>query len=113
LEQVPSQAPPDEIFLLAVDHQGGEHAVSVIEGWRGTEVIRDGGIDLTATRGGACAACHVYGRSWLERLRAADEEDRSYEAFGFEPASRLCCQVLMSPALSGLRVGLAPGSELE
>jgi ferredoxin, 2Fe-2S len=113
LKQVPSQPPPDEIFLLAVDHQGGKHAVSVIGGWRSIEVNRDGGIDLTATRGGACAGCHVYGRPWLERLRAADEEDRLYEAFGFEPASRLCCQIVMSPGLGGLRAGLAPGSELE
>jgi ferredoxin, 2Fe-2S len=109
LKQVPSQAPPDEIFLLAVGHHRGEHAVPAIEGWRGMEVIRDGGIDLTATHRGAGAGCHVYHRPWLERRPAAAEEDRLYAAFGVEPASRLCCQILMSPGLSGLRVG----SELE
>jgi hypothetical protein len=31
--------------------------------------------------------------------------------FLVEPASRLCCQILMSPGRSGLRVGA--GSELE
>ncbi len=111
MKQVPSKAPPDEIFLLAVDHQGGEHAVPAIEGWR--EVVRDGGIDLTASRGGTCAGCHVYDGPWLERVPAANEKDRLYEAFGLEPAFRRFCQILMSPALSGLRMGLAPGSELE
>jgi ferredoxin, 2Fe-2S len=113
LKQVPPQAPPDEIFLLRGDHQGGEHAVPAIEGRRRSQVIRDGDIDLTATCGGACAGYHVYNQLWLERLAAADEEDRSYETFGVAPASRLCCQILMSAGLSGLCAGLAPGSELE
>jgi hypothetical protein len=84
LKQVPSQAPPDEIFLLVVGHQGGEHAVPAIEGRRGMEVIDDGGIDL-ATHGRACAGCHVYHRPWLERLPAVGEEDRLYAAFGVNP----------------------------
>jgi ferredoxin, 2Fe-2S len=101
LKQVPSQASPDEIFLLAVDQQNGEHAVRAIKGWRVMEVIRDGDIDLTATCEDTCAGCYVYDRPSLERLPAADEEDRLYQAFGVEPASRLCCQILMSPGLSG------------
>jgi hypothetical protein len=49
----------------------------------------------------------------LQRLPAAEGEDRSYEAFGIEPAFGLCSQILMSPGLSELRVRLAPRSELE
>jgi len=52
---------------------------------------------------------------WIERLHppATEEEDRLDEAFGVEPTSRLCCQILMSSDISGLRVRPAPGSELE
>jgi len=118
LEQAPRQAHSDEIFILVVDHHGREHALPAIGGWRVMEIIRDWGIDLRATCGGACACagCHVYvDQPWIERLHppAVEEEDRLDEAFGVEPTSRLCCQILMSSKLSGLRVHLAPGSELE
>jgi hypothetical protein len=49
----------------------------------------------------------------LQRLPAAEGEDRSYEAFGVAPAFGLCSQILMSPGLSELRVRLASRSELE
>jgi ferredoxin, 2Fe-2S len=118
LEQAPQQSHPDEIFLLVIDREGREHALPAIEGWRVMEVIRDWGIDLRATCGGACACagCHVYvDQPWIGRLGppSAEEEDRLDEAFGVETTSRLCCQILMSSELSGLRVRLAPGSELE
>jgi ferredoxin, 2Fe-2S len=118
LEQVPNQIPPDEIILLVVDHHGHEHALPALSGWRVMEVIRDWGVDLKASCGGACAcaSCHVYvDQPWMERLQppTTEEEDRLDEAFGVEPTSRLCCQILMSPDISGLRVRLAPGSELE
>jgi 2Fe-2S ferredoxin len=118
LKQAPRQASPDEIFLFVVDRQGREHALPAIDGWRAMEVIRDWGVNLEATCGGACACagCHVYvDQTWIERLHppTPEEEDRLDEAFGVEPTSRLCCQILMSSSLSGLRVRLAPGSELE
>jgi 2Fe-2S ferredoxin len=118
LEQAPHQIPSDEIILLVVDHAGREHALPALPGWRVMEVIRDWGVDLKASCGGACAcaSCHVYvDQPWIERLQppTTEEEDRLDEAFGVEPTSRLCCQILMSPDISGLRVRLAPGSELE
>jgi 2Fe-2S ferredoxin len=118
LEQFPQKIAADEIFLLVVDHRGREHALPALPGWRAMEVIRDWGIDLKASCGGACAcaSCHVYvDQSWVERLEppTTEEEDRLDEAFGVEPTSRLCCQILMSPEISGLRLRLAPGSELE
>jgi len=118
LKQSPSQARPDEMFILVADRHGREHALPAIEGWRVMEVIRDWGIDLRATCGGACACagCHVYvDQPWIVHLHppCAEEEDRLDETFGVEPTPRLCCQILMSSNLSGLRVRLAPGSELE
>ena len=118
MQQAPTQPRPDEIFLLVVDHHGREHALPAIDGWRVMEIIRDWVIDLRATCGGACACagCHVYvDQPWVERLLppTAEEEDRLDEAFGVEPTSRLCCQILMSSNLNGLRVRLAPGWALE
>ena len=49
-------------------------------------------------------------------LRAVNENDlvaRIDEALAVEPASRLSCQILMSAGISGLKVRLAPGSEVE
>jgi 2Fe-2S ferredoxin len=118
LEQAPNQTLANEIFVRVIDHDGREHALPALDGWRVMEVIRDWGIGIKATCGGACACagCHVYvDESWVERVppRAAEEEDRLDEAFGVEPSSRLCCQILVSPALSGLTLRLAPGSELD
>src|ERR1700683_3602845 len=101
LEQLASEPTQKEIILLVVDHHGREHALPALDGWRVMEVIRDWGIGLKATCGGACACagCHVYVHdSWIHRPppRAAEEEDRLDEAFGVEPTSRLCCQILVS-----------------
>jgi len=118
LEQAPTQTPPDGIFLLVVDRRGREHALPPIDGWHVMEVIREWGIGLKASCGGACACagCHVYAdQPWAERLRppTTEEEDRLDETFGAERPSRLCCQMLMSSEISGLRVHLVPGSEAE
>ncbi len=109
----PSQ---NDIVLLVVDHSGQEHMLPALDGWRVMEVIRDWGVPLKATCGGACAcaSCHVYvDDTWVERLvpPTAEEEDRLDEAFAVERSSRLACQILMSPGISGLKVRLAPGSE--
>ena len=116
MERLSSETSPQEIVLLVVDHSGREHALPALEGWRAMEVIRDWGVPLKAACGGACAcaSCHVYvDEPWVERLHppTAEEEDRLDEALAVAPASRLACQILMSPAISGLKVRLAPGSE--
>jgi ferredoxin, 2Fe-2S len=118
LEQISSKTDPKEIVLLVVDQTGREHALPALEGWRVMEVMRDWGISVKASCGGACAcaSCHVYvDEPWVERLAppSAEEEDRLDEAFVVDPTSRLSCQILMSPHISGLKVRLAPGSERE
>jgi ferredoxin len=81
LEQALHQTPSDDIFLLVVDHRRREHALPALPGWRVMEVIRDWGIDLSASCGGACACagCHVYvDQPRIERLHppTPEEEDR-------------------------------------
>ena len=116
MEQTHCKSAQDDIVLLVVDHSGREHTLPALDGWRVMEVIRDWGVPLKATCGGACAcaSCHVYvDDHWVNRLAppTTEEEDRLDEALAVEPSSRLACQILMSPDISGLKVRLAPGSE--
>lgn len=111
---------PDDhpIRLHVVDHAGASHVLDAIEGWRAMEVIRDWGVGIKAECGGACACggCHVYvDPEWIGKLYPPTEEEieRLDECFGVESNSRLCCQILMSPELDGLKLTLAPGSEPE
>jgi 2Fe-2S ferredoxin len=118
LEKLLPDQTENETILVVVDHDGREHALPALEGWRVMEVIRDWGVGVNAQCGGACACatCHVYvDESWVGHLAPpTDEEvDRLDEAFSVEPTSRLSCQILMSSQLNGLRVRLAPGSEPE
>ena len=104
------------VNVHVTDLAGKEHMLEGIEGWRLMEVIRDYGLPIKAECGGACACatCHVYvDTEWLDRLvPPTDEEiERLDDAMLVEANSRLSCQILMSDALDGLKVSLAPGSE--
>ncbi len=105
-----------EMHLLVTDHDGREHHLEALEGWRVMEVIRDWGLPIKAECGGACscATCHVYiDNNWISRLvPPSDEEiDRLDGAFFVESNSRLACQILVTPEMSGMKLTLAPGTE--
>ena len=104
------------MFLNVIDHQGIEHKVEALEGWRVMEIIRDWGLGVKAECGGACACatCHVYvDAAWSNLLvpPTLEEIDKLDEVQLVEAHSRLSCQILMRPEFDGLRVRLAPGSE--
>jgi 2Fe-2S ferredoxin len=118
VEEKTAEAPDADTIVVVTDHAGREHVLPALEGWRVMEVIRDWGIKLKAECGGACACagCHVYvDEEWVDRLQPPTDEEtnRLDEAFAVEQTSRLCCQILISPQTNGLRVRLAPGSEVE
>jgi len=105
------------LVLHVTDHAGEEHELQALDGWRLMEIIRDWDVPVKAECGGACscATCHVYvDEPWLGLLNPpSDEElDRLDTVAGLEPSSRLSCQILMRPELDGIRVRLAPGSEV-
>lgn len=107
-----------KIHLRVVDHAGAPHLLEALDGWRAMEVIRDWGVGIKAECGGACACggCHVYvDPAWALKLHPPTDEEieRLDECYGVEANSRLCCQILMTPALDGLALTLAPGSEPE
>lgn len=102
--------------LVVTDREGKVHELEALDGWRAMEVIRDWGLPIKAECGGACACgtCHVYvADAWMEKLvpPTEEEKDRLFEdAFEVQDNSRLSCQILMSDALDGLEVTLAPES---
>lgn len=103
--------------IVVTDQKGTVHELEAIEGWRVMEIIRDHGLPIKAECGGccSCATCHVYvDEAWLSKLYPMrdDERDLLDTAPDVKDNSRLSCQILMSEALDGLSVRLAPGTEL-
>ena len=104
------------LTLVVVDRDGEERRLPAEEGWRAMEVIRDWGLNMKAECGGAlaCATCHVHvDPEWAARLEppTAEELDMLDGAFDVDETSRLSCQILLTPALDGLKLRLAPGTE--
>lgn len=82
------------------------------------EVAQKAGIrEIEGACGGSlsCATCHAYIEpdSYESLLPAdgmsEDEEDMLDMAFDLRPTSRLCCQIMVSEEIDGLRVGV-PGT---
>lgn len=64
----------------------------------------------------SCATCHVYiDPFWLCKLDspAEDEEDMLDLAPDAQPNSRLACQIILTPALNGLSLEIAPSSLIQ
>ena len=99
--------------IIAIDRQGKEHTLEGRDGWTVMEILRDGGLDIAAECGGACACatCHIYvNDGWMEKLspRSDGETDMLDMALAVEPNSRLSCQIVCSEALDGIKVTVAP-----
>lgn len=102
--------------IYVTDHNGKEHELEALEGWRVMEVIRDWGLPIKAECGGACACatCHVFvDPEWQGKLfpPTDEEEDMLDTVPDIEDNSRLSCQILMSEELDGLKVSLAPSAK--
>jgi 2Fe-2S ferredoxin len=103
------------MHVVVTDHEGQEHELEGLDGWRLMEVIRDWGLDIKAECGGACtcATCHVWvDPAWFDKLpgRSDDEEDLIFSTMDQRPTSRLSCQIILNDELDGLRVTLAPSA---
>jgi len=108
--------PPSETgqIVLATDRETKEHAVALTAGQSLMETLKyDGKMDIEAICGGhaICGTCHVYvDPDWYPRLPEPEEmEVELLEQLVFtKENSRLACQVVCEPSLSGLMVTLAP-----
>lgn len=99
--------------IHATDRNGAQHELEGRDGWTVMEILRDGGLDISAECGGACACatCHVYvAPEWYEKLKPPSEAevDMLDMALAVEPTSRLSCQITCTPELDGLTVTVAP-----
>ena len=101
--------------IQVTDQAGDVHELEGLEGWRAMEVIRDWDLNIKAECGGAlsCATCHVYvDKDWMDVVGAPsdEEEDMLDSVADVRANSRLSCQILMSDALDGLKLTLAPSA---
>jgi ferredoxin, 2Fe-2S len=102
------------VKLVVVNRAGEEKEVEGDEGLNLMEVIRDSGFDeLLALCGGccSCATCHVYvDPAFMGALpqRSEDENDLLDSSDHKTEQSRLSCQIVVGPAIEGLRVTIAP-----
>lgn len=100
--------------LIVVDRSGTEKFVEAREGASVMEAIRDNGFDeLLAMCGGccSCATCHVFvDAEWSDAAGGPgeDEDDLLDSSDHRGDRSRLSCQIMMTSALDGLRVTIAP-----
>ncbi|KAF2990576.1 2Fe-2S iron-sulfur cluster-binding protein [Methylocystis sp. MJC1] len=110
----PSPVPlePEAPILRVEDRNGVVHELAAVEGWRLMEILRDYGIGMENTCGGAlaCAECHVV----LDAESAArvppprdDELEKLDELPMLYENSRLACQIIWSDEMSGLSLKLA------
>ncbi len=101
--------------MIFIEKNGTERAVDAPLGLSVLEIAHKHGIDIEGACEGslACSTCHVIvDPSWYSKLARAteDEEDMLDLAFGLTATSRLGCQIVMTPALDGLKVKLPAGT---
>lgn len=100
--------------INVVTREGAQHELAAEPGLSVMEIIRDAGIDeLLALCGGccSCATCHVYvdeGFASLLPPIGGDESDLLDSSDHRTAASRLSCQLHVSPEMENLRVVIAP-----
>ena len=98
--------------VVEVRFEGADGKVVVAEGAAGTPLLalaQATGLPLEGTCEGqmACSTCHVIvAPEWFARLKPAseDEEDLLDLAAGVTRTSRLACQIMLEPVLTGLSV---------
>lgn len=100
--------------LNVITRDGAQQTINASADVSVMEAIRDAGFDeLLALCGGccSCATCHVYvDPAFAQALPPVsdDENDLLDGSPHRNDYSRLSCQVMMSDALSGLTVTIAP-----
>lgn len=99
-----------KVKVIFIYPDGSEASVDASVGMSILEVAREYDIPIEGACGGglACATCHVIveRKSDFDSLPPAkeEEEDMLDLAFGLEETSRLCCQIIVSEEMEGIRL---------
>lgn len=99
-----------EVRVRFVEPGGSVHNLVARTGTTLMQAAVDGLLPgIVAECGGqlACATCHVYlDPAWQARVKPPSEEEQAMLEGVLDPGegSRLCCQVVLEPALDGLSV---------
>jgi ferredoxin-2, mitochondrial len=109
----PAESSQQSLPTLHVeDRDGVVHELEAVEGWRLMEILRDHGVGMDNTCGGAlaCAECHVVLDAESAR-RVPPPREEEVEKLDELPMlyenSRLSCQIIWSDEMSGLWLKLA------
>lgn len=100
--------------LTVTNREGERFSLNVEPGLTVMEALRENGFDeLMAICGGccSCATCHVFvDHAALSKLAPpSNDEDGLLESSSHRSeSSRLACQIMLSAALEGLHVTIAP-----
>jgi ferredoxin-2, mitochondrial len=99
-------------LIRVEDRDGVLHEIEPVEGWRLMEILRDYGMGMDNTCGGAlaCAECHVLiDPEWVDKVPAPreDELEKLDELPLLFDNSRLACQIIWSDDYDGLRLTIA------
>lgn len=99
--------------IYVIDGDGEKHELEGDVDTPLMEVIRDADLPIRAECGGccACATCHVFvDEAFLAKTgeQSEDEADLLNDSPDVEDNSRLSCQVILTEAMDGMTVTLAP-----
>ncbi|GAC1340067.1 MAG: ferredoxin family 2Fe-2S iron-sulfur cluster binding protein [Acetobacteraceae bacterium] len=97
--------------LEVIDAAGRTHSLRGAPGDSVMQLARAAGLPVLGDCNGslACATCHVIvDPAWAARLPPPNDEEEAMldTVFDLKPTSRLGCQILLGPALDGIRVTL-------
>jgi len=97
--------------ITFVDPNGTAIEVDAPLGISVLDIAQANNIDIEGACEGslACSTCHVIVEpEWYDKLRPAEEEEEDMLdlAYGLTRTSRLCCQILVTEELDGLKVNL-------
>lgn len=101
--------------IKVTDREGGKHVLEIESGRSIMEPLREIDNGIEALCGGmcSCATCHVYvDAEWRDKIQGVTDDEldllEDTECFKGEGSSRLACQIVMSDALDGLTLTVAP-----
>ncbi|ROW01983.1 hypothetical protein VMCG_05546 [Cytospora schulzeri] len=102
----------EEIWVTFIDKDGDEHKIAASKGDNLLDVAQAHDLEMEGACGGSCACstCHVVvqDEEYYEKMPEPDDDENDMLdlAFGLTETSRLGCQVVLTPEMSGLVVKL-------